>query len=120
MESVCLTDYYHTPERRLWLAVLLRMVDDLIVHVKDRNIAEGRQKRKPSKQNESIINYANKQIDELLLESRNNAIKTICDTLDMGHEWFQKRLETLANDKELIARPRIDSINWLELEYEST
>lgn len=120
MESVCLTDYSHTPERRLWLAVLLRMVDDLIVHVKDRNIAEGRQKRKPSAQNLSVIQFANKEINELLMESKNNSIKVICDTLDMGHEWFQKRLETLANDKELIARPRIDSINWLELEYEST
>lgn len=104
IESLYSNDYDSTPERRLWIAVLTSLIDDIMYYTRTRNKSDKRRKWMQEKTILEQDDWTEKEITRLYKEASSQHIKGICLQIDVCHNWFMRNVEHLVKNKST-ARP---------------
>ena len=97
----------NSPEHRLWTAVLITFIDELIE--KTNQLDDAKRKLNSNPQNKEYFQFAIEHIERSILiltqTCRCQGTKNICQMIGIDHRWFYQNIEKIAKDKKMKSRP---------------
>ena len=96
----------NSPEHRLWIAVLISFIDDLLR--KNKQLDKQLARLEKDSNNQDLIRSIKRQcysIKWLLNDANSKWIKFICAHIGVSHKWYHRHLSELAGRPKRTFRP---------------